>query len=173
MTGYTHTELVAMGERWLRGSVGCPVVVTELVSMAAQIPDVIGFTSDTSYLIEVKVSRSDFLADRKKWHQSRGLSAGNYRWYLAPPGLLCTEDLPHGWGLLEPQGTRMKIVRGSLRRGRPSWDDENKTLVAPKAPKAGIAHRFENVALGTERMILFSIARRALEQAVEAGISKG
>ena len=49
--------------------------------------------------MEVKVSRSDFLADRKKPHRQQG-GVGSFRYYMCPEGLIDIKDLPHGWGLL-------------------------------------------------------------------------
>lgn len=160
----THGELVLSGEKWLRNSVGCSVVAAELTCLSWQQPDVIGFKSSDSYLIEVKVSRSDFHADKKKNHQlTPEKSVGNYRWYLAPSGLLTIDDLPKGWGLLEPNGAKMRTVRGTLYRAMSRWDQKTRSLVT-KEPKAGYAHRFKDINDYGERAMLFSIARRQAEQ---------
>ena len=53
-----------------RGSIdppSCPFVVIELVTCEQETPDVFGWNYWTTVLVEVKVSRSDFLADKKKW----------------------------------------------------------------------------------------------------------
>ena len=166
MAGLTHNHafLVEIGERWLRGSVGCQVVAAELTSMSGQTADVIGFKSMESYLIEVKVSRSDFHRDKKKPHQRDAeRSMGNYRWYLTPPGLLSPADLPQGWGLLEPDSRGVKVIVGTLRPGKWLWDAEACTGTV-KRPRAVAAYRFENPALGSERAVIFSIARRLQEQ---------
>lgn len=72
-------------------------------------PDAIGFRNGVSCLIEVKVSRADFLADGKKrvrFESSKGV--GDWRFYLAPQGLMRIEELPQGWGLLEFDG---RVIR--------------------------------------------------------------
>lgn len=94
-----HKELVEIGFKWLRKR--CGAVFKEITTANRETPDVIGFMSGESILIEVKVSRSDFLRDKKKYH--RGTSAkgmGRYRFYLCPEGLIKKEDLPYYWGLL-------------------------------------------------------------------------
>lgn len=63
--------------------------------------DAILFNSRSSFLIEAKVSRSDFLADKKKLSRiepSRGV--GRYRYYACPPDLISATELPAKWGLI-------------------------------------------------------------------------
>src|SRR5688572_21445214 len=95
---FTHKQVVEIAYRWLvkNGSVG--VVFKELKSYANEIPDVIGFSSWESILIEVKVSRSDFLCDKNKPHRTKGM--GNWRFYCCPKGMIRREELPAGWGLI-------------------------------------------------------------------------
>ncbi|MEB2440984.1 adenylosuccinate synthase [Citrobacter braakii] len=52
-----------------------------------------------SVLVEVKVSRSDFLRDKHKPHRQRG-GLGDYRYYMCPEGIININDLPDRWGLL-------------------------------------------------------------------------
>lgn len=65
----THDELSNIVAKWLNKSGRidppcCPAfVVVGLKSMFGEQPDVFGWCSWTSVLIEVKVSRGDFLAD--------------------------------------------------------------------------------------------------------------
>lgn len=104
----SHDELVGRAARWLKTRFGCGVVATELRCQSSEEPDAIGFRygGTWSVLVEVKVSRSDFLADRKKQrHHVRGM--GQERWYLTPPGLVRPEELPDGWGLAEAD----KVIR--------------------------------------------------------------
>ena len=81
-------------------------------------PDAIGIdSSGESFLVEVKVSRSDFMADKKKPHRNKDLAIGNYRAYLAPEGLLKPEEIPYGWQLWEvKKGKRptIKVVKGEV-----------------------------------------------------------
>lgn len=50
-------------------------------------------------LVEVKVSRSDFLRDKHKPHRHTG-GLGDFRYYMCPEGMIKIEDLPDRWGLL-------------------------------------------------------------------------
>lgn len=78
-----------------------------------EIPDAIGFRPvdplGGSTVVEVKVTRADFLADRTKPHRMAG-GMGRWRYYLTPAGLVTTVELPPGWGLLEVVGPRDRIL---------------------------------------------------------------
>lgn len=100
---YTHDTLVKIAHRWLAQR--CGFVFAELCACTSngEIPDAIGFRSGgISLLIECKATRSDFLSDKSKRFRrdpSRGM--GNFRWYLAPSGVIEREELPQGWGLIQ------------------------------------------------------------------------
>ncbi len=96
----THAELTKIAERWLHG-IGCGFVFRELVSQASETPDAVGFKGHTSILVECKVSRADYLRDRKKWFRREAHAGiGEYRYYMCPEGLIQPEELPEKWGLL-------------------------------------------------------------------------
>lgn len=108
---WTHAQGVQAARRWLLGRGGCKAVFTEInTPVSRETPDAIGFLSvDHTVLIEVKISRSDLLADRRKpWrtHPERGV--GDWRYLLTPPDVAAPGDLPPGWGLLHltPRGVR-------------------------------------------------------------------
>ncbi|CAE6841534.1 hypothetical protein [Paraburkholderia aspalathi] len=131
---------------------GFDVVGTEIVAAGSrEQPDVIGFRTVCSALIEVKISRGDFLADAlKPERQILGSGLGVYRFYLCPQGLIEADELPPKWGLLYAAGpTVLEVVRplGNIWPGPGeaigNWADFQHT---PDAAK--------------ERAILFSIARR-------------
>src|SRR5208337_2931128 len=74
-----------------------------------------------SVLVECKVSRADFLADREKpFRQKPELGVGCERFYLAPAGLIRLEELPAGWGLLELRNGKIEVLRRSARNHRSS-----------------------------------------------------
>jgi hypothetical protein len=83
-------------------------------------PDAIGWKRAChSVLVECKVTRSDFLADRAKpfrFKPEQGV--GCERFYLVPAGLVRPEELPQGWGLLEQNRGRIEIVRASAKNLR-------------------------------------------------------
>jgi len=120
-----HKTLCDRAARWLRKSCGCSVVLSELTSYATEIPDAIGWRSDYSVLVEVKVSRADFLADAGKPHRmvpEQGM--GMFRFYLCPPGVIYPRDLPERWGLLWVRATRVEKVvapRGNIWMTQPEF----------------------------------------------------
>jgi hypothetical protein len=99
----THADLVKIAEKWLLGTRKCSFVFTELACIAtSEIPDAIGFRDGHSILVECKTSRSDFLADGKKYfRRNPDMGVGSYRFFMAPQGIISTQDLPQGWGLVE------------------------------------------------------------------------
>jgi hypothetical protein len=123
----THADLVARAVRWLRNQKACKVVFAEYSGPTMEQPDAIGFHRGSfSVLVECKTSRPDFHADRRKpfrSHPSYGM--GRERWYLTPAGLLTTEDLPEGWGLVEVANARsLRIVRPSSVFNDRAWHHE-------------------------------------------------
>lgn len=95
---FTHRQLVEIAYKWLLKNGGVGFAFKELKSIDKEIPDVIGFDSWKSILIEVKVSRTDFLKDKKKTHRIKGM--GNWRFYCCPTGLIKQSELPKSWGLI-------------------------------------------------------------------------
>jgi hypothetical protein len=98
----THVQLVERAVRWLR-RYRCGVVLSEQACVSGEMPDAIGWKQAChSVLVECKVTRADFLADRSKpFRQKPEKGVGSERFYLAPAGLVKIEELPAGWGLLE------------------------------------------------------------------------
>ena len=109
----THQQLVKKAATWCKSK--CGVVITEMVclNVSGEIPDCIGFTDGgtVSFLIECKASRSDFKADSKKMFRKNGfLGMGDFRFYLAPKGMINIEELPKGWGLIEVKDIRSRCI---------------------------------------------------------------
>ncbi|MCS4309472.1 hypothetical protein M2404_003844 [Rheinheimera pacifica] len=111
-----HDFLVKRAVRWLqsplsKGGPGCHTAISEAkTGFNGEIADAIGFRAcgtfaSGSVLVEVKVSRADFLADKYKPHRQSG-GVGNWRYYLCPEGVINVGDIPPGWGLLwtNPRG---------------------------------------------------------------------
>lgn len=100
-----HSLLVERAVRWLRNTVKCRAVISQMASAAYETPDVIGWRDGTSWLVECKTNRRDFLDDKRKQHRwSPEYGMGKRRVYLTPPGLLQPEQLPANWGLAEVCG---------------------------------------------------------------------
>ena len=104
-----HLEITERTAKWLKKHKenviipNCPIVVfeTKTATVIGEIPDVIGWCSWASVLIEVKISRSDFLRDKKKiFRVNESLGVGNFRYYICPEHLIKIDDLPENWGLL-------------------------------------------------------------------------
>lgn len=105
-----HRELVGRAGNWLSNSVRCRIVLLER-NHTWESPDVIGWRGWQSYLIECKVSRADFLADKNKpARQHLDLGMGCYRYYLCPKGMVSLNEVPEGWGLMYPTERQIRIV---------------------------------------------------------------
>ena len=115
----THAQLVQQAVRWLR-AYRCGVVLSEQACASGEMPDAIGWKrASHSVLVECKISRADFLADREKpWRQKPEVGVGCERFYLAPAGLLRPEELPTGWGLLECRNRDIAKVKSSAKNLR-------------------------------------------------------
>ena len=116
-----HRELCRLAGKWLRkpkfGSSYCPYVAVELVTANPETPDVFGWNYWATVLIEVKVSRSDFLADAKKsFRQQPEEGVGAFRYYCSPEGLITEVDLPDKWGLLWEKDGVITVVKDAERQ---------------------------------------------------------
>jgi len=122
----THAKLVALAVGWLR-RYRCGVVLSEQACVSGEMPDALGWKKAChSVLVECKVSRADFLADRDKpFRQKPENGVGNERYYLTPRGLTGVEELPAGWGLLEVCGREIERVKASAKNLRSAVGFEN------------------------------------------------
>ena len=89
----THAQLVERAVRWLR-SYRCGVVLSEQACVSGEMPDAMGWKQAChSVLVECKVTRADFLADRAKpFRLKPEKGVGSERFYLTPAGLLKREN---------------------------------------------------------------------------------
>ena len=145
----THAELVARAARWVRNTLHCGVVLTELVA-ATETPDVIGWVNGRSILVECKASRSDFYADlgKPQRHPLSSCALGTWRFYFAPGGIIPADKLLAGWGLYELVGRSVRHAAG--------------------AEYANAQQPPFNSNLWGERQMLISALRRAQKTAREA-----
>lgn len=101
---FTHKELVDIAYKWVLKNASCGVAFKEFNchNDTGEQADVLGFGSwGHSVLIEVKVSRGDFLSDKKKkFRIAPETGMGSQRYYCCPTGMIKAEELPEGWGLL-------------------------------------------------------------------------
>jgi hypothetical protein len=115
----THSQLVQKAVSWLRGY-RCGVVLSEQACISGEMPDAIGWKrANHSVLVECKISRADFLADRgKPFRLDSASGLGCERFYLVPAKLVSLEELPAGWGLLEYRNRRVETTKPSARNLR-------------------------------------------------------
>ncbi len=82
----------------------CAVELSSSTTGSREAPDIIGFVHNlkvNSYLFEIKLSREDFLADKKKVCRKAGYKGmGCWRFYVTPPNLIYPDELPNRWGLI-------------------------------------------------------------------------
>jgi hypothetical protein len=118
----THAQLVRMGEEWLRCRYRCGIVLSEQSCASGETPDVIGWKGKCrSVLVECKISRADFLADREKsFRRNPADGMGCERFYLTPQGLIDKAELPKSWGLLECKGRRILVAQKPARQSQRS-----------------------------------------------------
>jgi len=143
----THSELVQRAVHWLRGY-RCGVILSEQACASGEMPDAIGWKRAChSVLVECKISRADFLADREKlFRQKQQMGMGCERFYMTPAGLLHAEELPNGWGLLEYRNRRVAVVQSAARNLR-----------------TGIGFRYEmNLLLASLRRVEIRIAPQTI-----------
>jgi hypothetical protein len=123
---FTHQDLCSLAVNRLQRAPGrsgpaCQVAFSEAKGgWNGEIPDAIGFRTaaedEGTVVVEVKVSRSDYLADRAKAHRQDGAKGmGHYRYYMAPEGIISLQELAPRWGLVEvsPKGV-LRVLSGHV-----------------------------------------------------------
>lgn len=115
----THAQLVDRAVRWLR-SYRCGVILSEQACVSGEMPDAIGWKQAChSVLVECKVTRADFVADRAKpFRQRPEKGVGSERFYFTPAALIKKDELPPGWGLLELRRNRIEVIQPSAKNLR-------------------------------------------------------
>jgi hypothetical protein len=118
----THSQLIRLAEQWLRTRYRCGIVLSEQTSASGETPDVIAWKGACrSVVVECKISRADFFADREKpFRKDPTLAMGCERFYLAPHGLIAAHELPVKWGLLEAKGRAVRLAVKPCRQSQRS-----------------------------------------------------
>jgi len=108
----THKELVDLSHKFVLKRFSCGFAVKELKTTINEIVDVLGFGAwNHSVLIEVKVSRQDFLKDKHKpFRKNPEQGVGKYRFYCCPKEIVKIEELPQGWGLIYEDNHKLEVV---------------------------------------------------------------
>ena len=133
----THADLVDLAVHWLRSRYRCGIILSEQACCSGETPDVIGWKKRCrSVVVECKISRADFLADRNKpWRINSDIALGCERFYLAPQGLIRPDELPNGWGLLEVHRREVRVAvpvspRRNLRSAEGLMNEMNLLLAS-------------------------------------------
>lgn len=122
-----HSRLVECGRKWLNrpyknavryGHGRCSTILCELMTIAGEIPDVIGWESNRSILIEAKTSKTDFFKDKDKpWRMMPELGMGDLRYFIADKGVIPVDKLPDKWGLLEVFNGKIEVTKDAEHIG--------------------------------------------------------
>lgn len=161
MPSKEHEELCALGARWCKRN-GFSIIATNIQSTGSQEkPDVIAFRSDCSLLIEAKVSRGDFFADRNKTSRNASEGLGLYRFYIAPHGMISPDELPVGWGLLEKEGRSIKVKVGPMISPKDNlWPSEGISNLQSSSHARRWMSFQHPIDYRKERAMLFAISRK-------------
>ena len=119
-----HRELCERGAKWLKRHdqniiiPNCATVAVDMITIESETPDIIGWSSGASVMIEVKVDRGDFLKDcQKPFRQICDNGVGEFRYYLCPNGLIKDTELPDKWGLLYlNERNKIEIIKVAERQ---------------------------------------------------------
>jgi hypothetical protein len=69
---------------------------------------------------EVKVARNDWMKELDNPAKADAIGRRCDFWYIiAAPGIVSLEELPEGWGLMEPARTRLKIIKKAGKNENP------------------------------------------------------
>lgn len=126
---FTHAELVQRAVRWLKGHHRCGIVYSEMATGVMETPDAIGWRTGFSRLVEVKVSRADFLRDKNKAAASYAEGGmGSQRWYLVPAGLIQASEVPQWCGLAYAHKRTVTVVKEAPEREKYNFRGEMQML---------------------------------------------
>lgn len=120
MKDLTHDGIGEIVSRKLK-SKGYDVAFSNMIDAGiGEQPDCLGINIyGETILIEVKVSRPDFLQDKKKPWRKDGKGIGKHRVYVTPVGLLKPEEIQYGWQLWEVSNNKsnsIKVIKGSIKK---------------------------------------------------------
>ena len=132
----THDELVDRAGRWLLNSCRCKLVIVRAQPWSCrEHPDAIGWNhAGESVVLECKMSRDDFRADRQKAWRTHGAGMGGKRFYMIPESLWQSDGahlcVPQGIGLLIVGTRRVTVQREAEGRQDRDWAEEICLLVS-------------------------------------------
>lgn len=107
----THTELCRKtAERFVKS-----MALYECTMSIYEKPDVLNFdSSGHTQLYEIKMSRSDFLADRNKVSRQKP-AFGDERYFVCHGNFIKPDEVPEGWGLYHYYGGKFHKIKDSIK----------------------------------------------------------
>lgn len=132
--------------KWLTNTRKCSIVVTEFATSGImETPDALGWkNAKNTILIECKTSKSDFNRDSTKpFRRFWEFGLGQTRYYLTPPGLITTEELPDGWGLLYCHANKIQIVYEPIKKAVSKDVAANETAVLYSLVRRAVIRGFD------------------------------
>lgn len=107
----THKQLCQRVAHWLQYSRKCNVTAAELKTQVQETPDAIGWHGPGySVLVECKMSRADFHADKQKtFRHYEDAGMGDERYFASVPGIIGADEISEGWGLLIVHESYVKV----------------------------------------------------------------
>lgn len=113
----THRELCEKAAKWLvtvrNWNYRCQYAVVEMKCSGREITDVFGLRDSKPVLLEIKVSRQDFLADAKKPHRTNSDGMGATRYYVCPKEIITKDMISNGWGLIYYSDSGFEVIKES------------------------------------------------------------
>lgn len=98
---FTHKEVADIITAYFMASGRIRIICKEMRSKLKEVPDIYAVDRRGTYMVEVKVSHKDFLADAKKPSRKRPKEGlGKWRYYACPEGIIKPEEVPPKWGLI-------------------------------------------------------------------------
>ena len=122
---YRHDDIQDIVAAYLMTAGRIRIVCKEARSKHREVPDIYAVDRKGTYMVEVKVSHKDFLADsRKPFRRRPKEGVGKWRYYACPEGIIKPEEVPVKWGLIYVYDDgRVEIIKG---KKFPGDKDENK-----------------------------------------------
>ena len=138
----THTELCKKtAERFVKS-----MAIYESTFSVCEKPDVLNFdSSGFTQLFEIKMSRSDFLADRKKYAREHP-HFGNERYFVCYGDFIKEDEVPQGWGLYHYKNNKFYKIKDSIQFV-PKWENFTEGLDSEKAKEVSTIYRYATAIL--------------------------
>ena len=123
-TSWSHDDLCLLTAKWVTGTsaerkrndryFGGKMQAVVEMARQGECCDVFAFGYWTTHLFEIKISRSDYKRDAKKHWRKHGEGVGRNRWFVVPEGLITSDEVNDGWGLIYvTKKGQLQVVKAS------------------------------------------------------------